>query len=59
MTSLPKEKLGEISMKYIQKEKEIMQLQRALQSTDMNDNEKQKILNLLDEGGVRTALLLN
>ena len=58
VASLPKEEIGEILMKYIRKEKEIIQLKRMLQSTEMNDEEKQKILGLLEEGGVRTALVL-
>ena len=59
MNSLPNEKLGEVAMKYIQEEKEIAILKSALESTDMGEEEKGRILTFLEEGGVRTALMLD
>ena len=50
MNSLPNEKLGEVAMKYIQKEKEIAILKSALESTDMGEEEKGRILTFLEEG---------
>ena len=59
VNSLPNEKLGEVAMKYIQKEKEIALLKSALESTEMGQEEKGRILTLLEKGGVRTELMLD
>ena len=55
----PKHKLANIALKYIEKEKEVCELIETIkQSNDVNipDEEKEKILKLLDAGGARTAL---
>ncbi len=54
--SQPKHKLAEIALRYIQKEKEVVALMESLRAADIPDEEKQKILHLLDAGGARTAL---
>ena len=53
----PKEKLAAMALRYIQKEKEVAKLMESLkEATNMPDEEKEKILKLLDAGGARTAL---
>jgi glutamate dehydrogenase len=59
INALPAHKLAETSLKYIQKEKEVVQLMEALEKTDLSLVEKDKILKLLDAGGARTALNLS
>lgn len=54
----PKEKLAETALKYIQKEKEVAKLIETLELADMPEEEKEKILTLLEAGGARTALSL-
>jgi len=51
-------KLAEIALEYVKKEKEIATLMHAIEETDMPDEEKQRVLKLLDAGGARTALSL-
>jgi glutamate dehydrogenase len=57
--ALPKKKLAETALRYIRKEKEVLELMEELENTDMSENEKKKILELLDAGGARTALSLS
>jgi glutamate dehydrogenase len=52
----PKKKLAEFALKYVTKEKEIAALLKTLENTDMSDDEKERIMALLDAGGARTAL---
>jgi glutamate dehydrogenase len=52
----PKHKLAAMALRYIQKQKEVAVLMESLNAADMPEDEKQKILNLLDAGGARTAL---
>ena len=53
----PKHKLAEIALRYIQKEKEIAALIETLNSSsDMPEDQKKRILSLLDAGGARPAL---
>ena len=56
INSLPKERLARTAMEYVAKEKEISMLQDALQETDMEEDEKNAIMEILKTGGVRTAL---
>lgn len=56
---LPKDKLAETALRYIRKEKEVIHLMETLETTDMSEVEKNKILELLNAGGARTALTLN
>ncbi len=56
---LPKEKLASYAMKYIEKEREIAILKDAIDSTNMSEHERSAIIQILDSGGVRTALNLN
>jgi glutamate dehydrogenase len=50
--------LAATALKYIQKEKEVVQLMESLENTDMSQDEKKQILKILDAGGARTALNL-
>jgi len=52
----PKDKLANVALKYIHKEKEVVQLMDSLREVDMPDEKKEEILRLLDAGGARTAL---
>jgi len=56
--SQPKERLAEIALDYISKEKEIVILKEVLRNTDMPETEKQNIIDLLEIGGVSAALKL-
>lgn len=56
--SLPKEQLADIAFKYIIKEKEMAELKAVLENVDMSEKEKARIIELLEEGGARTALKL-
>jgi len=56
--SLPKEKLARVAMNYISKEKEVSMLKNALLVSDMEEEEVNAILQILENGGVRTALKL-
>lgn len=58
ITTLPEEKLAKTALGYIQHEKEVIKLIETLEQTDMSEEEKSKILKLLDAGGARTALTL-
>jgi glutamate dehydrogenase len=52
----PKEKLADIALRYIRKEKEVAKLMESLQEVEMASDQKEKILRILDAGGARTAL---
>jgi len=52
----PKEKLANIALQYVLKEKEVAMLKEALASVNMPQQEKDSIIKLLDAGGARTAL---
>ena len=54
--SLPKDKLARVAMKYISKEKEMAMLKSALIDSDMDDTERNAILQILENGGVLTSL---
>jgi len=54
----PMDKLANVALKYIEKEREIAALKEALSDVDMPESEKSTILELLDAGGARTALNL-
>lgn len=58
ITALPDARLAETALRYIQQEKEVAKLIKTLEETDMLTEEKNKILELLDAGGARTALSL-
>jgi len=52
----PKDKLADVALRYIRKEKEVTVLMDSLRDVDMPDGKKEEILRLLDGGGARTAL---
>lgn len=54
--TLPKDKLADVALRYLEAEHEIAVLKDALKETDMAEKEKESILRLLDAGGARTAL---
>jgi glutamate dehydrogenase len=54
----PKEKLAATALRYIHKEKEVATLMASLEKADMPADEKEKIRQLLEFGGARTALNL-
>ena len=54
--ALPKERLAAVALKYIEKEKYIASLVESLESSNLSDDEKNNIMQLLEAGGARTAL---
>lgn len=50
--------LANVALKYIEKEREVAALAESLQGVDMPEEEKEKIIALLEAGGARTALSL-
>jgi len=54
--SYPEDKLAEIALKYLEKEKELIVLKEALTEANLPEAEKKTILDLLDVGGARTLL---
>lgn len=54
----PRDRLATIALRYIEKEKEVAHLMQSLQEAQIPEEEKDKILRLLDAGGTRTALSL-
>lgn len=52
----PKEKLADIALSYVRKEKEVAKLMESLEDVEMAADQKARILQLLDAGGARTAL---
>jgi len=53
------DKLAAIALKYIEKEREVAALMEGLADVDMPAEEKERIIQLLDAGGARTALALS
>jgi glutamate dehydrogenase len=56
IASLPSHKLASTALKYLQKEKEVAALMETLRNVSMAEDDKRKILELLDAGGARAAL---
>lgn len=56
VTTLPKEKLADVALRYLEAEHKIALLRDALEGTDMPEEEKESILKLLEAGGARTAI---
>jgi len=56
INALPKDKLAETCLRYIHQEKEVAKLIETLENTEMSTEEKNRILELLQAGGARTAL---
>lgn len=54
--SIPKNKLADVCMKYIEKEKEIDHLRQILLGANVPEAEKDSIISILETGGVKTAL---
>ena len=52
----PKHKLAQVALKYIEKEKEVAALMELMKTSNIPEEDKEKILKLLDAGGARTAL---
>jgi glutamate dehydrogenase len=52
----PKTKLAEMALKYIKKEKEVLDLMESIEGAELPVEKKEAILRLLDQGGARTAL---
>jgi glutamate dehydrogenase len=53
----PKERLAEIALRYVEKEKEVCALMEAVSKADnISEEEKGRVLRLLDVGGARAAL---
>jgi len=50
------EKLAHIALKYLEKEKEIAILLESLENSDLHEEEKKRVKQLLEAGGARTAL---
>jgi glutamate dehydrogenase len=54
--SQPPENLSELALKYIRVEKEVYELERAIDSGVMTEEQKKQIADLVHRGGVRTSL---
>merc|ERR1712157_252054 len=54
--SQPKKNLSSVALQYIAKEKEVALLTETLREIDMPEEEKNKIIKLLEGGGARTAM---
>jgi glutamate dehydrogenase len=54
--AMPKDKLAEMALNYVKKEKEICVLMESMSKSNMDDAEKEKILKILEAGGARTWL---
>jgi glutamate dehydrogenase len=53
----PKERLAEVALRYVEKEKEVCALMEAVsRAENISDEEKARVLRLLDVGGARAAL---
>jgi len=52
------EKLAAVALKYVEKEREVAVLTEHLAGVNMPEEEKEKIIELLEAGGARTALSL-
>ena len=56
VTSQPQKNLAALALKYIKKEKEVAKLMDSVHAADMAEDKKRMILNILEQGGARTAL---
>ena len=54
--SQPKDQLASLAIKYIEMEKEVNNLAKELADTEMNEETKRKVIDLIKKGGVRTGL---
>jgi glutamate dehydrogenase len=54
--SLPQKDIASIALKYVKKENEVAKLIERLETSEMPEEEKTKIIDLLEAGGARTAL---
>ena len=54
--SQPKAQLASLAIKYIEMEKEVNNLAKELADTEMNEETKRKVIDLIKKGGVRTGL---
>ena len=55
MENYKRENLPTVALRYIEKEKEIADLIKAMHDVDIPEDEKKKIIDLLEQGGTRTA----
>lgn len=55
--SLPPKDLAKVALKYVEKEREIAVLIEKLDKAELSEEEKDRIIRLLDAGGARTALI--
>ena len=56
VTSQPQKNMAALALKYIKKEKEVAKLMDSVHAADMAEDKKRMILNILEQGGARTAL---
>ena len=57
VSSQPPSKLASLALRYVEKEREVAELLESVKrSTDLPEDEKAKVLQLLEAGGARTAL---
>ena len=49
-------KLADIALRYVKKEREVAILMDSIENSDMDEEEKERVLKLLEQGGARTAL---
>jgi glutamate dehydrogenase len=54
--TLPKDRLADVALRYVEAEREVALLKESLEGVDMPAKEKEAILKLLDSGGSRTLL---
>ena len=54
--TLPKDRLADVALRYVEAEREVALLKESLEGVDMPAKEKDAILKLLDSGGSRTLL---
>ena len=56
MLAQPKEKLAAVALNYLKQEKEITRLTAVLANNDVTAKDREKIMQLLEDGGARTAM---
>lgn len=56
ITSQSRTKLADIALQYVKKEGEVALLMDSIENSDMDEEEKERVLTLLEQGGARTAL---
>lgn len=56
ISSQPQKNLASLALKYIKKEKEIVELMEVVEAADIDNQKKEIIMKILDQGGTRTAL---